>query len=309
MSPPPATRKSKKRLVQDDLGPDDKIGQGDCSLYNDVLDPREAEDAFHGCKDSITWQTMFHRTGQVPRLVAVQGVEKGTQIPIYRHPADQSPELRPYNTVVDKLREAAEKIVGHPLNHVLIQWYRNGEDNISEHSDKTLDIVRGSKIVNLSLGAQRTMTLRTKKSAVTPAMESGDEAVQRPSQRIPLAHNSIFVLGQETNQHWLHAIRADKRPSAEKTTPELAFDGQRISLTFRQIGTFIDLKATTIWGQGATYKTEDQAQPLLTGAEAETEGEAMIRAFGQENHRSADWDWDQWYGKGFDVINFETKSV
>lgn len=33
------------------------------------------------------------------------------------------------------------------LNHVLIQKYRNGEDYISEHSDKTVDIVRGTSIV------------------------------------------------------------------------------------------------------------------------------------------------------------------
>jgi alkylated DNA repair dioxygenase AlkB len=42
---------------------------------------------------------------------------------------------------------------------VLIQLYRTGADYISEHSDKTIDVVRGSRIVNVSLGARRTMTL------------------------------------------------------------------------------------------------------------------------------------------------------
>jgi alkylated DNA repair dioxygenase AlkB len=49
---------------------------------------------------------------------------------------------------------------------VLIQPYRTGAvraDYISEHSDKTIDVVRVSRIVNLSLGARRTMMLRTKK--------------------------------------------------------------------------------------------------------------------------------------------------
>ncbi|OAP65577.1 hypothetical protein AYL99_01549 [Fonsecaea erecta] len=304
-----AALKKKKKITPRILGPDDTLGQGDCKLYTGVLDQTEAAQAFYSCRSDIKWQKMFHRSGEVPRLVAVQGSmsEDGTEVPIYRHPADESPELLPFDSVVNMLRKAAERLVSHPLNHVLIQWYRHGEDNISEHSDKTLDIVRGSQIVNVSLGAQRTMMLRAKKSSLTQADLDQDSDGARPSQRIHLPHNSLFVLGQETNRQWLHSIRADKRPVSEKTPAELAFDGERISFTFRHIGTFINLAQGTIWGQGATSKQRKDAKPLLTGPDAEKEGEAMIRAFGQENHRSADWDWDEWYGRGFDVVNFETK--
>lgn len=48
-----------------------------------------------------------------------------------------------------------EDALQHPVNHVLIQYYRSGNDYISEHSDKTIDVVRDSKIVNVSLGAER----------------------------------------------------------------------------------------------------------------------------------------------------------
>ncbi|KAJ9497345.1 hypothetical protein H2202_007149 [Exophiala xenobiotica] len=311
-------QKGKKKLIPNILGPGDKIGQGDCRLCVDLMSSREAHRSFYSCRENIQWQKMYHRSGEVPRLVAVQGdvAEDRSELPIYRHPADESPELLPFDTTVDMLRKSAEKAVGHPLNHVLIQWYRNGEDNISEHSDKTLDIVRGSSIVNLSLGARRTMILRMKKSAIPTAdnlKEEEDDGI-RPSQRIPLPHNSLFILGEETNQYWLHSIRADKRPVSEKDPAELAFDGERISLTFRRIGTFIDSVRHTIWGQGATSKFKDKdggaRKLLLQGApEAEQQGEMMIRAFGQENHRSSDWDWDEWYGTGFDVVNFETKTV
>lgn len=303
--------KKKKKLEQDILGPEDKIGQGDSRLCVGVLDEAEADLAFDACKRSVKWQKMYHRSGEVPRLVAVQGEisNDGTQVPIYRHPADESPALLPFDSVIDKLREAAQSIVKHPLNHALIQWYRNSEDNISEHSDKSLDIVRGSTIVNFSLGARRTMILRTKKSSVTDAGEQATGDTFRPSQRIHLTHNSLFVLGPETNQHWLHAIRADKRMISEKDPAELAFDGARISVTFRHIGTFINPHTNTIWGQGATAKTKEEAAHLLTGTETEKEGELMVRAFGQENHQSTDWDWTQWYGKGFDFVNFETKKI
>lgn len=53
------------------------------------------------------------------------------------------------------IREQVEKVLRHPVNHVLIQYYRTGNDYISEHSDKTIDVVQDSKIVNVSLGAER----------------------------------------------------------------------------------------------------------------------------------------------------------
>lgn len=297
------------------VGPAETVGEGDSFIRATVVSPVAADAAFFTLKRTVEWQKMFHRSGEVPRLVAVQGSidGDGDTEPIYRHPADESPEMLPFNDTVNTLRAACQKQVGHPLNHVLIQYYRSGEDNISEHSDKSLDIVKGSTIVNLSLGAQRIMTLRTKKDISTTSLphahEATGDAPERTTQRVPLMHNSIFCLGQATNQYWLHSVRADKRPSSEKAAEELAYGGERISLTFRLIGTFVDKKRKLIWGQGATGKTRAEAKKLLEGSEAETEGELMIRAFGQENHRSVTWDWDEWYGRGFDVVNFETKAA
>lgn len=109
--------------------------------------------------------------------------------PVYRHPADNSPPLSPFSPTVALIRVAVEKALNHPVNHALIQLYRDGNDAISEHSDKTIDVVRGSKIVNVSLGAQRTMVLRTKKDAI-PASDTGTPN-SRPTIRVPLPHNSM----------------------------------------------------------------------------------------------------------------------
>jgi nicotinamidase-related amidase/alkylated DNA repair dioxygenase AlkB len=283
------------------------LGEGDSHICHDLLASQHATAAFHALRWNVQWQKMYHRSGEVPRLVAVQGeVHPDGSIPIYRHPADESPELRPFSSTIQKLRECVEKVLKHPVNHVLIQLYRSGEDNISEHSDKTLDIVPGSDIVNVSLGAQRTMVLRAKKSSDPTSAAIG---APRLAQRIPLPHNSMFILGQKTNQQWLHVIRADKRREAEKSPEELDFGGERISLTFRYIGTFVNPVEGTIWGQGATEKEKQAAKKMLCGPEAERAGEEMIRAFGLENHLSDDFDWGAVYGKGFDVVNFVTKVV
>ena len=306
-SPLPPSRKIKKlKSTAPVLVPNDLIGTGDSSLHLNIMFPDQADTHFQALRQNVKWQKMYHRTGEVPRLVAVQGaITPDGDIPIYRHPADESPALLPFDETVLALKSEAENIVGHELNHVLIQWYRSGEDSISEHSDKTLDIVRGSSIVNFSLGAKRTMTLRTKR----PENQAGGEDTKRLMQRIHLPHNSVFVLGEETNRFWLHAIRADKRPVQERDEEEMASDGERISLTFRNIGTWINEEDGTIWGQGATGKERSESKKLLVGKKAEEKGEEMIVGFGKENHLSASWDWEEVYGQGWDAVNFAVKEI
>ncbi|KAL8713782.1 MAG: hypothetical protein Q9220_002309 [cf. Caloplaca sp. 1 TL-2023] len=284
------------------LGPQDAMGAGDSRIVHDVLDPDLAKGAFGELKSEIKWQTMSHRSGHVPRLVAVQGeIGKDGGVPIYRHPADESPPLLPFTSCVERIRKQLEKSLKQSFNHALIQLYRDGNDNISEHSDKTLDISRTSTIVNMSIGAQRVMTLRTKKSKRTSGVDSPNPS--RQTQRIPMPHNSVFVLGQETNMQWLHGVRADKRPIQQRSDEEKSFGGERISITFRQISTFTDRAKRKIWGQGARKKSQTSAGWVRAGDSAEME--AMVMAFGKENHQT-DFDWEAEYGQGFDVINLVT---
>ncbi|KAG6897859.1 hypothetical protein C0992_009997 [Termitomyces sp. T32_za158] len=202
----------------------------------------------------------------------------------------------------EKMRtEVKWNVLNHPVNHVLIQHYRSGRDYISEHSDKTIDVVRGSNIVNVSIGAQRVMTLREKgppRNGAPPP--EGEEKVPRASQRIPLPHNSMFVMGPETNKKWVHGINHDNRALRSKSSAELFNNGERISLTFRYIGTFLTADESKIFGQGAKGKNKETARPVVLGGK---EGGALIRAFGEENHRN-DFHWDKNYGRGFDVLHF-----
>lgn len=247
------------------------------------------------------------------------GGDFSDSFPIYRHPADESPPLLPFSPTVERIRKHVEDALHEPVNHVLIQHYRSGADYISEHSDKTIDVVRGSKIVNVSLGAQRVMTLRTKKDALAKPKADLDEPTspttssERPEgeekkrgvQRVPLPHNSIFVMGMDTNAKWLHTIRTDKRPMKVKSKAERFQSGQRISLTFRTIGTFLSKDEERIFGQGATGKTREEARPVVRGG---SEAERLIVAFGRENHQS-DFDWEAHYGQGSDVLHFTTRAV
>ena len=119
------------------LGPGDKIGSGDSRIIYDALTPQITVDVFNKLKEEVEWKKMFHRDGEVPRLVAVQGeVGIDGSLPIYRHPSDKSPPLLAFTTSIGKIRKEVEQSLKQPFNHALIQLYRGGEDNISEHADK-----------------------------------------------------------------------------------------------------------------------------------------------------------------------------
>jgi nicotinamidase-related amidase/glutathione S-transferase len=277
--------------------------EGDTDVIEDVLPDSLLNGIFDKLREEVQWKRMSHQGGQVPRLVAVQGeVGPDGNIPVYRHPSDESPPLLPFSQTVKAIKTEIEKHLGHPLNHVLIQYYRDGNDHISEHSDKTLDIVKGSYIANVSLGAERTMTFRTKRRDRDPSQDgvSSPEGPKRTIQRAKLPHNSLCRLSLQSNMKWLHAIRQDKRLKKEKSPAELAYEGGRISLTFRRIGTFLNREETFIWGQGAKAKTFEDAHPVINGQTPEAI--EMLKAFGTENN-SSEFHWDENYGKGFDVLH------
>ncbi|KAL2071307.1 hypothetical protein VTL71DRAFT_12542 [Oculimacula yallundae] len=274
--------------------------EGDTTIIKNLLEDELAEGIFEKIRDEVRWQKMSHQGGEVPRLVAVQGsIASDGSIPVYRHPADESPPLLPFSSTVSLIRKQVEKHLGHEVNHVLIQMYRTGSDYISEHSDKTLDIVPDTFIANVSLGAQRTMVFRTKRQKGSDA-SAASVAEPRQTMRASLPHNSMCKVGLVTNRRWLHGIRQDKRLASEKMAEELAYQGGRISLTFRLIGTYLDKDQAKIWGQGAVAKTKDKAGAVINGNTPEAE--MMIRAFGKEN-QSTEFDWKAVYGGGFDVLH------
>jgi alkylated DNA repair dioxygenase AlkB len=284
------------------------IAEGDTTLVFPFLPSDIAESAFNSLKSEVAWSVMRHHGGEVPRLVAVEGaVNEDGSFPIYRHPSDESPPLLQFTPTVSVIRSHVERVVGHPVNHVLIQFYRSGTDYISEHSDKTIDVDRSSKIVNVSLGAQRTMVLRQKKDrdiAADPLLSCDSPPtakVIRDAQRVNLPNNSIFIMGLQTNEKWTHEIRQDNRMDSLKSEEERAFNCERISLTFRNIKTFLSADQKSIYGQGATGKTAAEARPVISGNPEETE--RMVKAFSMEN-RQSQFAWDEVYGQGFDVLHF-----
>lgn len=259
------------------------FGEGDSFLIHGFFDKFVADYLFLGMKKSTKWNTMLHKGGEVPRLISIQNTDYPNCRPIYRHPAEAQPKSEIWNRNSEMIRHNILTYLGLDINHALVQYYRGGTDYISEHADKTLDIRKGTPVVNVSLGAKRTMKLRSKYTK-----EDGTRNIQN----VNMTHGSLFVLGWKTNQKWTHAIRQDKRIDKIKDKDELAFDGERISFTGRDIATFMDKETGMLFGQGAPE------------VPVEGDAEKMLIAFGTEN-KSYDLEWDDIYSGGFSALNFE----
>lgn len=264
--------------------------RGSSMVYN-LLSDNDATLIFDQLQSELQWQRMLHQTGEVPRLICCQAsIGSDRSVPIYRHPADKTILAQSWTDSVYAIKTRAEQIVGHELNHVLVQLYRDGNDFISEHSDKTLDIAADSRIINVSFGAERVMRFRTKRGA---------HGETRTINRVRMPHNSMLILSLETNAEYMHGINADKRRKAELSQAELAFGGERISLTFRKIATYLNEDQSMVWGQGAVGKTKSTAQAVeISGENAQN----MLHAFGTENQKSS-IDWSLCYGNGFNVLH------
>ena len=283
-------------------------GRGDSLLLDNILDDLEASEYFEILKNETIFGQFRLKGGMVSRLVSIQGHfsesiphDEGVKVvsyPIYRHPVDEdevTPKLMPFNEIVKDIKGKIEDRIYIQLgkrenfNHCLIQYYRNGDDWIGEHADKTLDIAHNSLIVNFSLGCTRTLMLRPKRN--------DRNEHNRDIQRIRLLHNSLFILGPETNRYFVHGIKPNKRIDSMKQPDELLFGKQRISLTFRRVATFKsdtfdlhtnELLHSTLVGQGAPTdnKTKDPN---------DNEIQRLYEAFSTEN-RSSDYDWNELYG-------------
>ncbi|CCG84043.1 protein of unknown function [Taphrina deformans PYCC 5710] len=270
------------------------VVEGESILLTEWLDSGLAETIFQTLAEQIPFRKMSNFGSDVPRLVAVQHApSREGDVPVYRHPTDASPPSQLFSPIIANLVSRINALLGTSLNHALIQHYRTGVDNISEHSDKTIDIVPGSVIVNASFGAQRTMTLRCKANRSSEGVREMKENIA-----VPLPHNSLFVMTLETNAAWTHAIRANKRAARDQSEAELSYNGSRISLTLREIGTFITPDGR-IYGSGARNRCRSEACQIDPGESAWDE---LILGFGKEN-KGRSIDFGGYYARGSDALH------
>lgn len=145
-------------------------------------------------------RVMYERMVDVPRLLA--HYKAGERLP---HPI--LAEAR------DALSEYYATELGEPFVTAGLCYYRDGHDSVAWHGDRN---GRGSyqdtMVAILSVGAPRDLALR-------PVYG------RHPTQRRPLGHGDLVVMGGSCQRTWEHAIPKTSRDA-----------GPRISIQFRPRG-------------------------------------------------------------------------
>ena len=186
-------------------------------------------------------------------------------MPVYRYPGNYSGTEWPTHawskttlSIKRAVEEALRPLYPQHMNHCVTNLYRNGQDHIDHHFDKDLDLNRSGVIVSVSLGSTRIMEVR-------------DKLYPHDVARVELPPYSMFVLGPFTNARFTHAILPNEREFSFDIEEDEADNngkvattfndddedvtcnierGGRISLTFRDVRTFLDVKTQRLFGQG-----------------------------------------------------------
>jgi alkylated DNA repair dioxygenase AlkB len=125
-------------------------------------------------------------------------------------PAKWTPELL-------TIKARVEADCGIAFDSVLLNYYRDGRDSVSWHSDKKPVPGKNPPIASISFGETRPFRVRHKFDKSYPVLE------------IPLTHGSFLLMGGSMQDYWEHHIPKTNKPIAPG-----------INLTFRITGKGLD---------------------------------------------------------------------
>lgn len=113
-------------------------------------------------------------------------------------------KARPIPACLDSLRLSAEAATGHTFNFVLVNYYANGTDSISYHSDDERFLGPDPCIASFSLGAARDFLLRHKNKDLDP---------KERDLKLKLESGDMILMRGSTQSKWLHSLpkRAGKQ--------------------------------------------------------------------------------------------------
>lgn len=157
--------------------------------------PATAEAWFLALRDNVAWETasrpMYDRVVDVPRLTAH-----------FTHAV-------PLPRALTAARAAIEAHLGERFDSFGLNWYRDGNDSVAPHHDRTGELDPHAPIALLSLGSTRVMRIAA-------------SAPPRRALAIALEPGSLLVMSSAVQSYWTHGIPKVRTPV-----------GPRISIAFR----------------------------------------------------------------------------
>lgn len=195
-----------------DLFSDERLPLADAELrwQPQWLDSATADAWLAALLAQTPWQQpqvfVHGRYHPVPRLLAWYGDAQAR----YRY-AGLSHQPLPWTPLLAAIRGRVEAQAGQPLNGVLLNYYRDGQDSMGWHSDDEAELGCNPLIASLSLGGERRFDLR----------RVGGSRIEHS---LTLGHGSLLVMAGTTQHHWQHQVAKTRKPCAP-----------RLNLTFRLV--------------------------------------------------------------------------
>lgn len=183
----------------------------DCEYHKQWLSKSESSKLFQWALKNIPWKEqtvcVWGKKCKVPRLVYSYG-EPGIS---YSYSGQKDIPDTNWPAEMNEIRKKLATI--HPdglePNYLLLNYYRNGADKIGAHSDDEPDLISGSHIFSITLGAERKFVIRN--------VNNNLDKVETT-----LAHGSLLDMYGDFQNKYTHEIPAT-------TQCHLG----RINLTFR----------------------------------------------------------------------------
>lgn len=187
------------------------LTDGHACLWQGWLTETEADRLFERLRDELAWEQSIIRTygreHPIPRLNAWYG-EPGAS---YRY-SGRTFEPTPWTPALLEVKTKVEGTTGADFNGVLANYYRDGSDSVSWHSDAEPELGTNPVIASVSLGAERKFVMKHKKRKDIARVD------------LWLPSGSLLLMTGPTQHYWVHQL--------PKTTKAV---GPRINLTFRLI--------------------------------------------------------------------------
>jgi alkylated DNA repair dioxygenase AlkB len=134
---------------------------GVVNYYGPVFNSQEAKNYFEALLDQVDWKNdelfLHGKHITTKRKVAWQGEQAFDYCYSNSHKIAQ-----PFLPVLKTLKNKVEALSGESFNTCLLNFYYNGEEGMSWHSDSERELVSGAAIASLSFGAQRKFVLKHK---------------------------------------------------------------------------------------------------------------------------------------------------
>jgi alkylated DNA repair dioxygenase AlkB len=170
----------------------------DLRLWEQFFSRTESDNYYKLFLETCPWQQrqrkMWDKLIPDPRLTAYYGGEKGL----------------PWTKELYTVKERVEATAGVQFNRVLLNYYRDGNDSVSWHSDTLPADGVHHEIASVTFGETRLFKVRHKT----------DSDINQVS--IPLTHGSFLLMGASMQDLYEHHV-----PKTKKAV------GPRINLTFR----------------------------------------------------------------------------